>query len=289
MNTAAIDFKLIEMITKINEAVAYIQNSYPVKPLVGVVLGSGLGSFTEEMKIEKEIAYSDIPHFPVSTVEGHDGKLIFGELGGKKIVVMMGRLHCYEGYTPQEVVFPVRVMKFLGITTILISNAAGGMNPGFKVGDLMVIRDHISLFIINPLLGKNTETLGPRFPDMSAPYSKHLIDKVKTIAAGENILLKEGIYCGVTGPTFETRAEYKLLHIVGGDAVGMSTVQEVIAAVHLGLEVFAMSVITDLGIREEENKITHAEVLQAAKEAEPKLTHIFKELIAGLESVSGKS
>lgn len=277
------------MITKINEAVAYIQNSYPVKPLVGVVLGSGLGSFTAEMKIEKEIAYSDIPHFPVSTVEGHDGKLIFGELGGKKIVVMMGRFHCYEGYTPQEVVFPVRVMKFLGITTILISNAAGGMNPGFKVGDLMVIRDHISLFIINPLLGKNTETLGPRFPDMSAPYSKHLIDKVKTIAAGGNILLKEGIYCGVTGPTFETRAEYKLLHIVGGDAVGMSTVQEVIAAVHLGLEVFAMSVITDLGIREEENKITHAEVLQAAKEAEPKLTHIFKELIAGLESVSGKS
>ena len=270
------------MITKINEAVAYIQKSYPAKPLVGIVLGSGLGSFTAEMKVEKEIAYSDIPHFPVSTVEGHDGKLIFGELGGKKVVAMAGRFHCYEGYTPLEVVFPIRVMKFLGITTILISNAAGGMNLDFKVGDLMVINDHISLFVVNPLLGKNTEELGPRFPDMSKPYSKYLIDKAKAIAAAENILLREGVYCGVSGPTFETRAEYKLLHIVGGDAVGMSTVQEVIAAVHMGLDVFAMSVITDLGIREEENIITHAEVLQAAKEAEPKLTHIFKELIAGL-------
>jgi purine-nucleoside phosphorylase len=173
-------------------------------------------------------------------------------------------------------------MKFLGISTILISNAAGGMNLGFKVGDLMVIKDHISLFTINPLIGKNIAELGPRFPDMSEPYSKALITKAKTIAAKENIDLKEGVYCGVTGPTFETRAEYKLLHIIGGDAVGMSTVQEVIAAVHMGLIVFAMSVITDIGIREEENKITHAEVLQAAKEAEPKLTHIFKELIAGL-------
>lgn len=270
------------MITKINQAVAYIQNRYTAKPLFGVVLGSGLGQFTAEMTIEKEISYSDIPHFPVSTVEGHNGKLIFGELGGKKIVAMAGRFHCYEGYTPQEVVFPIRVMKFLGINTILISNAAGGMNLDFKVGDLMVIKDHISFFVVNPLLGINTEALGPRFPDMSEPYSKHLINKVKDIAALGNIRLREGIYCGVTGPTFETRAEYKLLHIVGGDAVGMSTVQEVIAAVHMGLDVFAMSVITDIGIRAEENKITHAEVLQAAKEAEPKLTHIFKALIAGL-------
>lgn len=270
------------MISKIKESVAYIQKKYNTKPAVGIVLGSGLGSFTAEMKVEMEIDYDDIPHFPVSTVEGHHGKLIFGELGGKKVVAMAGRFHYYEGYTPEEVVFPIRVMKFLGIDTILISNAAGGMNPGFKVGDLMVIKDHISLFTVNPLLGKNAEELGPRFPDMSEPYSKNLIAKAKAIAAAKNIDLKEGVYCGVTGPTFETRSEYKLLHIVGGDAVGMSTVQEVVAAVHMGLAVFGMSVITDLGIREEENKITHAEVLAAAKEAEPKLTFIFKEMIAGL-------
>lgn len=270
------------MITAINEAVAYIRSRYNTQPMAGIVLGSGLGSFTAEMTIEAEIAYSDIPHFPVSTVEGHEGKLIFGELGGKKVVAMMGRFHCYEGYTPQEVIFPVRVMKFLGIATLLISNAAGGMNAGFKVGDLMIITDHISLFVINPLIGKNENTFGPRFPDMSEPYSKELINKVKAIAAKENIDVKEGVYCGVTGPTFETRAEYKLLHIIGGDAVGMSTVQEVIAAAHMGLDVFGMSVITDIGIREDENKITHAEVLQAAKEAEPKLTLIFKELVSSL-------
>ena len=270
------------MITKIREAVDFIQKSYDVKPVAGIVLGSGLGSFTAEMKIEKEIPYSDIPHFPVSTVEGHQGKLIFGELSGKKVVAMAGRFHFYEGYTPEEVVFPIRVMKFLGIKTIFISNAAGGMNEGFEVGDLMVIKDQISLFVENPLIGKNIEEFGPRFPDMSEPYNKELIKKAKLIALAGNIDLKEGIYCGVTGPTFETRAEYKLLKIVGGDAVGMSTVQEVIVAVHMGLTVFAISVITDLGIREEENKITHAEVLQAAKEAEPKLTHIFKGLIAGL-------
>ena len=270
------------MITKINEAVAYIQQFYVTRPMVGIVLGSGLGSFTAQMVVEKEIPYADIPHFPVSTVEGHSGKLIFGELGGKKVVAMAGRFHYYEGYTPDEVVFPIRVMKFLGISTILISNAAGGMNRNFEVGDLMIIKDHISFFAPNPLLGKNDDELGPRFPDMSEPYSKILIEKAKAIAALESIVLREGIYCGVTGPTFETRAEYKLLHIIGGDAVGMSTVQEVIVAVHMGLTVFAISVITDLGIREEENKITHEEVLAAAKNAEPKLTLIFKELIAGL-------
>ncbi len=271
-----------QMITKIKAAVEYIQNKYPAKPLVGIVLGSGLGSFTNEMKIEQEIAYSEIPHFPLSTVEGHSGKLIFGELGGKQVVAMAGRFHYYEGYTAEEVVFPIRAMKFLGISTLLISNAAGGMNLDFEVGNLMVIKDHISLFTPNPLIGENIAALGTRFPDMSQPYSKILINKAKAIAARENIDLKEGVYCGVTGPTFETRAEYKLLNIIGGDAVGMSTVQEVIAAVHMGLTVFAISVITDIGIREEENKITHAEVLLAAKEAEPKLTHIFKELIAGL-------
>lgn len=270
------------MITRINAAVAFIQQVYDVAPSVGIVLGSGLGSFTAEMTIEKEIPYSDIPHFPVSTVEGHSGKLIFGELGGKKVVAMAGRFHYYEGYNTDEVVFPIRVMKFLGIKTLFVSNAAGGMNESFKVGDLMVIKDHISLFAVNPLIGKNNEAFGPRFPDMSEPYKKTLIEKAKLIAAENNIDLKEGVYCGVTGPTFETRAEYKLLQIIGGDAVGMSTVQEVIVAVHMGITVFALSVITDLGIREEENKITHAEVLEAASHAEPKLTYLFKELIAQL-------
>lgn len=268
------------MLKKVNEAVDSIQSKYNGKPEVGVVLGSGLGSFTDEIDIEIEIPYSDIPNFPTSTVEGHSGKLIFGKLSGKKVVAMAGRFHYYEGYTTQEVVFPIRVLKFLGIKTLLISNAAGGTNTTFKVGDLMVIKDHISLLAINPLLGKNDETFGPRFPDMSEPYKKYLIDKVKEIAVDNNIEIKEGVYVGVTGPTFETRAEYKMLNMLGGDAVGMSTVQEVVAAVHLGLPVFAMSVITDVGIREEENEITHEEVLQAAKDAEPKLTMVFKELIA---------
>ena len=267
---------------KINEAVSFIKNIYPVTPEAGIVLGSGLGSFTGEIRIEKEIPYSDIPHFPVSTVQGHSGKLIFGELSGKKVVAMAGRFHYYEGYSTQEVVFPIRVMKYLGISTLLISNAAGGMNAGFKVGDLMIINDHISMLTINPLLGKNEEAFGTRFPDMSEPYTKALIDKAKAIAVAAGYDVKEGVYVGVTGPTFETRAEYKMLRIIGGDAVGMSTVQEVIAAVHMGIPVFAMSVITDIGIREEENTITHEEVLQAAKDAEPKLTHIFKELVAQL-------
>ena len=270
------------MVRKVNEATDFIKSKYKTKPAVGIVLGSGLGSFTNEINIEFEIAYNDIPHFPISTVEGHSGKLIFGEMSGKKIVAMAGRFHYYEGYTTQEVVFPIRVLKFLGIETLLISNAAGGTNTDFQVGDLMIIKDHISMLTVNPLLGKNDETFGPRFPDMSEPYKKYLIEKAKAIASGNNIELKEGIYVGVTGPSFETRAEYKMLNQLGGDAVGMSTVQEVIAAVHLGLPVFAMSVITDIGIREEENKITHAEVLQAAKDAEPKLTLIFKELIARL-------
>jgi len=270
------------MINKIKEAVAFIQSKYKATPSVGIVLGSGLGSFVGEIKIEQEISYSEIPHFPVSTVEGHSGKLILGELSGKKVVAMAGRFHFYEGYAPEEVVFPIRVMKYLGIKTLLLSNAAGGVNTDFKVGDLMIIKDHISQFTPNPLIGKNEKEFGPRFPDMSEPYSKELIQKAKQIALSQSYNIKEGVYLGVTGPTFETRAEYKMIHVLGGDAVGMSTVQEVIVAVHMGLPCFAISVITDVGIREEENVITHEEVLQAAKEAEPKLTYIFKELIAGL-------
>ncbi|MEX1202526.1 MAG: purine-nucleoside phosphorylase [Ferruginibacter sp.] len=270
------------MMTKINEATAYIQNIIGVKPLVGIVLGSGLGSFTKELNIEKEIPYGDIPHFPVSTVEGHSGKLIFAELSGKKVVVMAGRFHFYEGYDTAEVVFPIRVMKMLGIEQLMLSNAAGGTNPSFKVGDLMIITDHISQFQVNPLIGKNVNELGTRFPDMTEPYKKSLIDKAKLIGVSAGYDLKTGVYIGVTGPTFETKAEYKMISLLGADAVGMSTVQEVITAVHMGLPVFAISVITDLGIREEENVITHQEVLEAAKEAEPKLTHIFKEMIAQL-------
>ncbi len=270
------------MLKKINEAADFIKSKYKTRPLVGIVLGSGLGSFTDDIAIEFEIAYNEIPHFPVSTVEGHSGKLIFGELSGRKVVAMAGRFHYYEGYSTQEVVFPIRVLKFLGIDTLLISNAAGGTNTSFQVGDLMVIKDHISMLTLNPLLGKNEETFGPRFPDMSEPYRKSLIEKAKIIATENNIELKEGVYVGVTGPSFETRAEYRMLRLLGGDAVGMSTVQEVVAAVHLGLPVFALSVITDVGIREEENKITHEEVLKAAKDAEPKLSLIFRELIARL-------
>jgi purine-nucleoside phosphorylase len=249
---------------------------------IGVVLGSGLGMFTNEMNIIIEIPYGDIPHFPVSTVEGHSGKLIFGTIHGKNVVAMAGRFHYYEGYTTEQVVFPIRVLKAIGINTLLISNAAGGVNPNMSIGELMIIKDHISFATINPLLGKNIEALGPRFPDMSEPYSKALIAKANEIAAAQQIKVMHGTYFGVTGPTFETRAEYKMINILGADAVGMSTVQEVIAARHMDMQVFAMSVITDLGIREEENIITHQEVLEAANAAEPKFTLLFTELIKSI-------
>lgn len=270
------------VLQQIEETVRAIRGIYAEKPKVGIVLGSGLGNLISEVVIEKEIAYKDIPNFPVSTVEGHSGKLIFGTISGVRVVILAGRFHYYEGYTPAQVVFPIRVLKFLGVDTLLLSNAAGGMNAAFRVGDLMIIHDHISLFVVNPLLGKNESELGPRFPDMSEPYDKLLIKTAKTVAASLGIAVHEGVYAGVTGPTFETRAEYKLLHIAGGDAVGMSTVQEVIAARHMDMSVFAISVITDLGIREDDNIITHEEVLEAAAAAEPKLTALFKGIIQGL-------
>ena len=272
----------LTILQQIAETVSWIRSACDAKPRVGIVLGSGLGNLAREIAVDTEIAYSDIPHFPVSTVEGHHGKLIFGKLGGQPIVVLSGRFHYYEGYPADQVVYPIRVLKFLGVQTLLLSNAAGGMNAAFRVGDLMIIRDHISLFTVNPLLGKNDGGLGPRFPDMSEPYSKELIRRARAITARLEIPVHEGVYAGVTGPSFETRAEYKLLHIAGGDAVGMSTVQEVIAARHIGLAVFAISVITDLGIREEDNLITHEEVLQAAAAAEPKLTSLFRALVAEL-------
>jgi purine-nucleoside phosphorylase len=267
------------LLTQLAETKAFILSKVKSEASVGIILGSGLGNLANEIKTELAIPYAEIPHFPVSTVEGHTGKLILGELNGTKVWVMSGRFHFYEGYSAQQVVYPVRVMHMLGVKTLLLSNAAGGVNTSFKVGDLMIINDHISMFTVNPLLGKNEEALGTRFPDMSEPYCKALIEKAKSIAQENHLELKQGIYTGVTGPTFETRAEYKMIHLIGGDAVGMSTVQETIAAVHCGIKVFAISVITDLGIREEENIITHEEVLQAAKDAEPKLTMLFKELV----------
>ncbi len=267
------------LMTQLNETVNFIKSKINTTANTAIILGSGLGNLSKEIQIDFSIAYSEIPHFPVSTVEGHKGRLILGTLNGKKVWVMEGRFHFYEGYHVEQVVFPIRVLRLLGVQNLLLSNAAGGVNPNFKVGDLMIIKDHISLFTINPLIGKNEEALGTRFPDMSEPYAFVFIEKAKAIAAANQIHLHEGVYVGVTGPTFETKAEYKLIKNVGGDVVGMSTVQETIAAVHCGMKVFAMSVVTDLGIREDNNVITHEEVLAAAHAAEPKLTIIFSVLL----------
>ncbi|MDE3125647.1 MAG: purine-nucleoside phosphorylase [Bacteroidota bacterium] len=270
------------LMTHLREAATYIQSQLTISAKVGIVLGSGLGNLANLVEIEKEIPYAEIPYFPVSTVKGHGGKLIIGKLKGKSVLVMAGRFHFYEGYTPQQVVFPIRVMKLLGVETLLLSNAAGAVNPDYKVGDLMILKDHISFFTSNPLIGSNEEDLGTRFPDMSEPYCKKLIAEAIKIAKINNIELHEGVYTAVTGPTFETHAEYQLIKFIGSDVVGMSTVQETIAAVHAGMKVFAVSVVTDLGIRHEDNIITHEEVLEAAKAAEPKLSLLFIELIQQL-------
>ena len=267
------------LMERLNETIAFFKELKVPQPRVGIVLGSGLGNFKDEIEIAAEVDYDQIPHFPISTVEGHHGKLIFGKLNGEQVVAMAGRFHYYEGYSADEVVYPIRVMKFLGIEALLLTNAAGGVKKGMKVGDLMIIHDHISLANANPLIGKNFADLGKRFPDMSETYKKEFIEKAKNIATALSLPISEGVYFGVTGPTFETRSEYKMISILGGDAVGMSTVQEVIAANHMGLPVFAVSVITDLGIREEDNIITHDEVLQAAKEAEPKLSALIREMV----------
>jgi len=265
--------------TQLNETASFIKSKINSTANTAIILGSGLGNLSKEIQIDFAIEYHEIPHFPVSTVEGHKGRLILGTLNGKKVWVMEGRFHFYEGYQAEQVVYPIRVLSLLGVQNLLLSNAAGGVNLNYHVGDLMIIKDHISLFTINPLIGKNEEALGTRFPDMSEPYSFTFIEKAKAIAAANQIKVHEGVYVGVTGPTFETKAEYKLIKNVGGDVVGMSTVQETIAAVHCGMKVFAMSVVTDLGIREDNNVITHEEVLAAAHAAEPKLTIIFSALL----------
>ncbi len=267
------------LMAQLKETSSFIHSKIQPTATTAIILGSGLGNLASQIKIEFEIRYTDIPHFPISTVEGHKGRLILGTLNDVKVWVMEGRFHFYEGYSPAQVSYPVRVLKLLGVENLILSNAAGGVNANFKVGDLMIIKDHISLFTINPLIGKNVPELGTRFPDMSEPYALDFIEKAKNIANKHQIKVHEGIYVGVTGPTFETRAEYKLIKAVGGDVVGMSTVQENIAAVHAGMKVFAISVVTDLGIREDNNTITHQEVLEAAHAAEPKLTLIISDLV----------
>lgn len=247
-------------------------------PETAIILGTGLGSLVHEITDKYEISYKDIPNFPLSTVEGHSGKLIFGKLGGKDILAMQGRFHFYEGYSMQQVTFPVRVMRELGIKTLFVSNAAGGMNPDFEIGDLMIITDHINLFPEHPLRGKNID-YGPRFPDMSEAYSKELIAKALEIAKEQGIKVQQGVYVGTQGPTFETPAEYKMFHILGGDAVGMSTVPEVIVANHCGIKVFGVSVITDLGVEGKIVEVSHEEVQKAADAAQPRMTTIMRELI----------
>ncbi|MFN5023147.1 MAG: purine-nucleoside phosphorylase [Sediminibacterium sp.] len=273
---------MTNLMTQLQETAQFIQSKIAAKADTAIILGSGLGNLSTKIETEFEIPYSSIPNFPISTVEGHKGRLILGTLNGQKVWVLEGRFHFYEGYSPEQVSFPVRVLKLLGVQNLILSNAAGGVNPDYQVGDLMIIKDHISFFTINPLIGKNESALGTRFPDMSEPYAQEFIDKAKAIAATHQIKVHEGVYVGVTGPTFETRAEYKLIKFVGGDVVGMSTVQENIAAVHCGMRVFAISVVTDLGIREDNNVITHQEVLEAANAAEPKLTLIISDLVKAI-------
>ncbi|MFY7979744.1 MAG: purine-nucleoside phosphorylase [Sediminibacterium sp.] len=272
------------LMQQLEATAGFIKSKITTKANTAIILGSGLGNLSSVIEADFCIPYSEIPNFPVSTVEGHKGRLILGTLNGKKVWVMEGRFHFYEGYTAEQVVFPIRVLKLLGVENLLLSNAAGGVNKDYEVGDLMIIKDHISFFTPNPLLGKNESALGTRFPDMSEPYANTFIEKAKQIASANKIKVHEGVYVGVTGPTFETRAEYQLIKIAGGDVVGMSTVQENIAAVHCGMKVFAMSVVTDLGIREDNNVITHEEVLAAANAAEPLLTVIFSALVKEIAS-----
>lgn len=266
------------MLQKIQETAEFLKSKMRTSPETAIILGTGLGSLVNEITEKYEIEYKDIPNFPLSTVEGHSGKLIFGKLGGKEIMAMQGRFHFYEGYSMKEVTFPVRVMRELGIKTLFVSNAAGGMNPEFIIGDLMIITDHINMFPEHPLRGNNIP-YGDRFPDMSTAYDKGLIAKAKEIAAEKGIRIVEGVYLGTQGPTFETPAEYRMFHRMGGDAVGMSTVPEVIVARHCGIRVFGISVITDLGLEGIVVECSHEEVQKAADEAQPKMTTIFREII----------
>ena len=259
---------------RIAQTVEYLNNRKTINPKVAIVLGSGLGGLTQKIDIVDEIPYKEIPNFPISTVQGHKGTMIFGKLNGVDVVVFNGRFHYYEGYPMDVVTFPQQILSGIGVKTIILSNAAGGMNPSFQVGDIMLIRDHINLFGNNPLMGPNDDTLGPRFPNMSEVYSHRLLKLARKTGENRNIHLQEGVYIGVTGPCFETPSEYKMFHIMGADAVGMSTVPEAIMAHYLGLEIFALSVITDLGIVGKVEKASHEEVLAAAGKAGPNVVDL---------------
>ena len=269
------------MLGKIRETASFILDKVKEIPEVGIILGTGLGGLVEHIEEKQALEYEDIPNFPISTVEGHSGRLIFGVLGGKKVMAMQGRFHYYEGYTMQQVTFPVRVMKEIGIKYLFVSNASGGVNPTFEIGDLMLITDHLNL-MPNPLVGKNYKELGVRFPDMSEAYSNELIKLAETTAVQLDIQLKKGVYVGTTGPTFETPAEYKYFRIIGGDTVGMSTVPEVIVARHSGLPVFAISIITDLGVEGKIVEVSHEEVQKEGAKAEVKMTSLIKEILKQL-------
>lgn len=270
------------MLEKIKATANFIKERIQASPEIGIILGTGLGGLVKEIEIIDSIPYHEIPDFPVSTVDGHASRLIYGKLGDREVLAMQGRFHYYEGYNMKEVTFPVRVLKYIGITHLFVSNASGGLNPGWKVGEIVIINDHINHFPEHPLRGKNDNELGPRFPDMSKCYDKRLRNRAKLIAAEHNIDIKEGIYVGVSGPTFETPAEYRMFRILGGDMVGMSTVPEVIVAVHMGLRVFGISIVTDSGVPGEIVEISHEEVQEVAMKAEPKMTLIMKELIKSI-------
>lgn len=270
------------MLTQFKESVAFIKSRTQVEPTIGIILGTGLGGLVKEIEIIDEIPYSEIPHFPVSTVESHSGKLIFGILGGKKVMAMQGRFHFYEGYDMKQVTYPVRVMKLMGIEKLFVSNASGGVNPDFIVGEIMIQNDHINLFPAHPLIGKNFDELGPRFPDMSEPYCPDMIALALKIAAENDIRVATGTYAGLTGPTLETPAEYGYVRAIGADAVGMSTVPEVIVARHMEIPCFAISIITDLGVPGKIQKVSVQDVIEVASRQEPKMTLIMKELISRL-------
>jgi len=276
-------FNLDVYLRQLNEAKDYIVNKIENNPEVAIILGTGLGGLVAEIKVQAELPYKDIPHFPVSTVESHAGKLIFGTLGGKQVMVMQGRFHYYEGYSMKQITFPVRLMKMLEIGTLLISNAGGGMNPQFRKGDLMLIDDHINLLGMNPLIGRNLDDYGPRFPDMSAPYSHRLIHLAEQIALENRIKVQKGSFIAVTGPSLETKAEYRFLRATGADVVGMSTVPEVIVAVHQGMNVFGISVITDECFPDALKAVSVEEIIATASKTEPKLTLILKELVQRLD------
>lgn len=270
------------MLEKIKATASYIEDRIKARPETGIILGTGLGGLVNEIEIIDSIPYNEIPDFPVSTVDGHAGRLIYGKLGNKEVLAMQGRFHYYEGYSMKEVTFPVRVMKCAGVKQLFVSNASGGLNPEWHVGDIVIITDHINFFPEHPLHGKNENELGPRFPDMSKVYDERLRNKAKLIALEHNISIKEGVYIGVQGPTFETPAEYKMFRIFGADIVGMSTVPEVIAARHSGIKVFGISIITDSGVPGEIVEISHEEVQEVAMKAEPKMTLILKKLIESI-------